>query len=745
MRGLVVCFLSSMLLSCLCAAPSAQAQGFEEAQLMPFVDSEGSDLLNDPHSLTVDRSGTVFVINENGVYNIVELPAGGAPRRLPELGAFGFTDTITSDAHGDLFVGGEAGPEGLIQEIPPGGSPETLPATGLKVVEGIAVDEAGDLFAVGTGIRGVVELTTDGERRVLPILGLAPHAVAINPAGNLVVGDQSTISPNPPQVEEVPLEGEPRIVIPFFSEENEITTIAFDPKGDMFICLLGARNVFEMLAGAEGPSELTLTAPDHLAVEGEAIGLAFDDVGNLYISYLGSGEPAGTEYGYVLEARVASGHELGPAPAVTAVTPVYGREAGGTSVNITGEHLFQITEVRFGSTPATSFSVNSETSITAQAPAGTGTVDITVTAPPGTSEITPADNFTFVPTGPAPAISNISAKTGPTAGGTSVTITGTGFIGVTSVQFGATQATSFAVNSSTSITAGAPAGTSGPVYISVTTPNGATKANSHDLFRYGQPTITNISPNTGPIEGGTAVTITGTGFAPGTNGTAILFGKNPAVSVNCASITSCVAVAPGVDKGTTADVQAAVGTSTSQKVAADQFTYYESAAIVRVSPSRGLAAGGTSVTITGKGFSSVTGVKFGSTNATSYKVNSATSITAVSPASSAGIVDIMITTANGTSETTAADLYMFEATTVTKVSPTKGAVAGGTSVTITGTGFTGATAVKFGSTNATSYKVNSATSITAVSPASSAGIVDIMITTANGTSETTAADHYTYH
>ena len=90
---------------------------------------------------------------------------------------------------------------------------------------------------------------------------------------------------------------------------------------------------------------------------------------------------------------------------------------------------------------------------------------------------------------------------------------------------------------------------------------------------------------------------------------------------------------------------------------------------------------------------------FGSTTATTYTVNNGTSITATSPAGSAGTVDITVTTPGGTSGTSSADYYTYAAVpTVTGISPASDPVAGGTSVTITGTGYTGVTAVKFGST-----------------------------------------------
>jgi hypothetical protein len=85
------------------------------------------------------------------------------------------------------------------------------------------------------------------------------------------------------------------------------------------------------------------------------------------------------------------------------------------------------------------------------------------------------------------------------------------------------------------------------------------------------------------------------------------------------------------------------------------------------------------------------------------------------------------------------------APTITAVSPASGPLAGGTSVTITGSGFTGATAVNFGSTPASSFAVNSDSQITATSPAAtSVGPVDVTVITPDGTSATSPADRYTY-
>ncbi|HYM54029.1 MAG TPA: IPT/TIG domain-containing protein [Solirubrobacteraceae bacterium] len=82
--------------------------------------------------------------------------------------------------------------------------------------------------------------------------------------------------------------------------------------------------------------------------------------------------------------------------------------------------------------------------------------------------------------------------------------------------------------------------------------------------------------------------------------------------------------------------------------------------------------------------------------------------------------------------------------TVSKVTPKTGPAAGGTSVTITGTHFTGPATVKFAGLPATEVTVNSPTSITAVSPAGTAGIVDVTVTTPGGTSAINKKDHFKY-
>jgi hypothetical protein len=147
-------------------------------------------------------------------------------------------------------------------------------------------------------------------------------------------------------------------------------------------------------------------------------------------------------------------------PTISSFTPAAG--IASTDVTITGTNFYGVSEVSFGGTPASFFTVNSSTEIIARIGLGS-TGNIVVTAAGGTA--TSATAFSFIGT---PAITSFT----PTSTGTgqTVAITGTNFTGVTAVSFGGTAAASFIEVSATSITAVVASGTTGTV--SVTTPGG---------------------------------------------------------------------------------------------------------------------------------------------------------------------------------------------------------------------------------------------------------------------------------
>ncbi|HTZ88460.1 MAG TPA: IPT/TIG domain-containing protein [Solirubrobacteraceae bacterium] len=172
--------------------------------------------------------------------------------------------------------------------------------------------------------------------------------------------------------------------------------------------------------------------------------------------------------------------------------------------------------------------------------------------------------FETLPPGRAPAISRLSVRKGPAAGGTELTITGTGFAGATAVRFGGFNASTLHVTSPTSITVRSPSGTSGKTEIAVSTPGGTSGTSKAATWTYEAPTVTSLTPDRGARTGGTQVTVLGSGFSVGA-GTTIAFGKALAMDVDCATTTMCAATVPASSKVGEVDVVASVGKAKSKK------------------------------------------------------------------------------------------------------------------------------------------------------------------------------------
>ncbi len=181
------------------------------------------------------------------------------------------------------------------------------------------------------------------------------------------------------------------------------------------------------------------------------------------------------------------------------------------------------------------------------------------------------------------------------------------------------------------------------------------------------PTVTGVSPTTGPMSGGTNVTVYGSNFAPGA---VVDFGTSAASSVTVVSPTELTAASPAAAAGTV-NLTVTTSTGTSPVTTADQFTYIPPPSVTAVSPDYGGTGGGTSVTITGSNFSGATGVLFGTARAMTFSVVSPTSITATSPAGSPGAVDVTVSTPYGTSATTSADAFTYVMSAYTALPPTR--------------------------------------------------------------------------
>ena len=443
------------------------------------------------------------------------------------------------------------------------------------------------------------------------------------------------------------------------------------------------------------------------------------------------------------------------APSVTSISPGSGTTAGGTAVTITGTNLTGASAVTLGGNACTPLSANSATSVTCTTAAhAAGTASVLVTTAGGTNAANtlytyavptysvtyndntstggsvPTDGATYANGASVTVLDNTGTlvKTGYTFNGwnTSANGSGTAQAAASTFTMGGAAVTLYArwtINSYT-VTFDANTGTgtmpAQSVNYNVATaltantltktgytftgwnhfPNGSGTAFANsaiyafpaNITLYAQwtlipaPTVTAISPGSGPIAGGTSVTITGTNFVTGAT-TATIDGSacaSPLVS----STTSMTCTTPSGSAGTAKSVL--VTTAGGTNAANTLYAYVAAPTVSSIDPPLGPVAGRTTVTITGTGFTGATAVKFGSANASGYTVNSATQITATSPAAAAATVDVTVVTAGGTSATSSADHFLYiAAPTVTSISPSSGPTAGGTSVTITGTNLDG--------------------------------------------------------
>jgi hypothetical protein len=427
---------------------------------------------------------------------------------------------------------------------------------------------------------------------------------------------------------------------------------------------------------------------------------------------------------------------VNPAPTVASISPGSGAISGGTAVTITGTGFLSGATVSVGGSAATGVVVVSATSITATTPAhAAGAVSVVVTNTDNQSG-TLTNAFTY---SPAPTVTAIAPTAGPASGGTSVTITGTGFLSGAMVTIGGAAATGITIVSNTSITSTSPPNAAGAVNIVVTNTDGQSGTLTNGFTYNGPPTVTAISPVSGSAAGGTAITITGTGFV---SGATVSLGGTAATGVTVVSATSITATTPAHAAGS---VNVVVTNSDSQSgTLTNGFTYNPPPTVTAIAPVSGPATGGTSVTITGTGFLSGASVLIGGTAATGVSVTSSTSITAVTPAHSAGTVNVVVTNTDGQSGTLTNGFTYNPAPTVTSISPTFGPIGGGTAVTITGAGFVSGASVTIGGTAATGTSVVSATSITATSAGHAAATVNVVVTNADGQSGT-LSNGFTYN
>jgi hypothetical protein len=426
-------------------------------------------------------------------------------------------------------------------------------------------------------------------------------------------------------------------------------------------------------------------------------------------------------------------------------TPNQGTTAGGTVVDIVAldSLLGSITGIEFGGVPATNVQLVDLLTLRVTAPAhAAGTVDIklrltiSILGIPLDQVLTLTNGYTYVA---PPTASSIAPNSGPSIGGTIVVVTGTNFRSGMTVKFGPNFGTGLIVNSATQLTVTTPAGPVGAVDVAVVNPEGEAATLSGAYTYVGpavvNPTITSVSPTHGPQSGGTPIVINGTGFQPGALLT--ICGKPVAISTLTATAlsTTTPSCAPGAAVITLTNPDG--GTATANSLFTSDPT--STPTIDSIAPSNDIVPGvGTPVVIHGSGYLPGATVTIGCAAATSVTVVNSTTITAVAPVCPAGTTgDVTILNPDGGTCTLGGGfIFGVSAPTLTAISPGSGPTSGGTPVTMAGTNFAHNATLTFGGAPATNVIVINTHTLTAVTPAHLAGVVNIVLTNPDGPTAT---------
>ncbi len=406
---------------------------------------------------------------------------------------------------------------------------------------------------------------------------------------------------------------------------------------------------------------------------------------------------------------------------VTAAAPTNGTVQGGTEVTITGTQFNAGARVVIGGVAATNVRVVSAVQIVATAAARprAGRVDIVVTNTNGTHG-TGVGLFEYWAN-----LTAIEPNTGTVAGGTPVTLTGTGFPVGCTVRIGGLDAGAVVVNpAGTSITATTPVHAAGKAHVYIHNPApGALGGGRRNAFTYSAPAVTGASPPTVPAAGGVDVTLVGDFFAAGAT---VTFGGTPSAAAPVVnSAQEIVARAPAHAVGRV-DIVVTVG---GQAITLAGAIEYVGAAITEVDPATGPAAGGTDIRITGERFDTAVlpTVQVGGVAVTHLVVVNATTITARTAATPAGTADVTVQNAGQPVVTLPGAFQLVAAPTVTAISPARGAPGGGTAITIRGTHFASDAVVTVDGVAATGVQVVSPTTITATTVAHGGGTFAVAV------------------
>jgi len=291
---------------------------------------------------------------------------------------------------------------------------------------------------------------------------------------------------------------------------------------------------------------------------------------------------------------------------------------------------------------------------------------------------------------------------------------------------------------SDTLTCTTPLHDAGSVNLVVVNPDGQMDTAPFTFDPPSAPTLSSITPQSGPISGGTVVTISGAKLA---SGALVYFDNVAATNVTVVSSTQITATTPAHAAGPV-DVAVSNGVGLNTTLA-QAFTYLATTSdqpvVSLITPNSGPTEGGTSVAILGNHLTNVDQVKIGVNAATNVMVINDTTLVATTGPGTAGAADVVVTNTSGQSGTLAKGFTYgssSSALALLAVVPNEGDLAGGQTVKLVGANFADGISVTFGGVAATGVSVIDSNQLTLKTPAHAAGAVDVVAESSDGQSVT---------
>jgi hypothetical protein len=412
-------------------------------------------------------------------------------------------------------------------------------------------------------------------------------------------------------------------------------------------------------------------------------------------------------------------------PSITGLDFSSGSSSGGEMITVNGSDFDNGATVDIGgSACVVTYRAPTGDLINCTTPAKTnGTYDVTVINSFDSQQATLIAGFTYTSNSTvdrSPTISLITPDGGAVAGGTAVTLTGSGFYDGAVVTIGGNPCTSLVVVNDTSITCNSPSGTLGNIEDVVVTNLNTLDGSLTSSFQYrNPPTLSSFSPTQIPLNGGVVITLTGTDFLIGPSITIDGVNCNNINYVNSTQLTC----SPGAASAGLKSVRVTNYDAQFSELS-NSLEYLGPPTISNISPTTSPVAGGGLLTITGTNFRTTPTVNVDGNLCTSPVLFGNTTVTCTIPAGAGpGAVDVEVI--NGSDDAQSATLplsFTYEGPpVVSSITPTAGALAGGTNVTITGLGFTAGAFVTIGGSTCSSVNVIDATSLSCTTGANGAG------------------------